>query len=1044
MPAPTYIASSLTDLVAIRARDKPNDVAIYTGIDEPGPLLKPLTYSQVQRAVDRLCAHYAGLGLTPPGKDGIPPQQVIAILTSTAVDESLLEIALAKLGLTSLLISVNNSVPAIAHLCKITNSSHLIYGSKFVSEAHEAQNILAEQDIEIEIVPDKRYPIWGPGGVDDVKIDPFTAVLSPQDERDRMCVILHSSGSTGFPKPVYISHFSMIANIAGFVNKAGFSALPVFHGFGHYSVFRCYYAGVPFVLFPAHLPLTSTNICKVINAIPVPCPLCFAVPYVIKLLGETEEGVRALANFESITFAGAAVPDDLGDRLTAAGVNIKAIYGTTETGSLLSSERDFAADKAWNWLRMEGRIADYLVMEDRGSGTYESVVKDGWPAKNQSNRPDGSYATKDLFARHPQRSNWYKYIGRLDDTLVQVLGEKTNPVPIELAIQGNSPYVEQCIVFGAGQPQIGCLLLPSEQAKDLYKDRNAYMEKVWPVVEDANTQAPTHSRILPEMVEILEYGTQIPQATKLSFLRPACYAKFKSIIDAVYDRFENGTSADKLDLSQPELEDFIFNAITHTLGATKAAKLTKTSDLFAFGVDSLQATRIRNVCQKELELNGPTLGQNVVYENPSVEKLAAYITALRSGAGQTKSVEENHAAMWAMVDKWASKFVRREATDSEQIVPPSSPGSQTIVLTGATGSLGAHILYQLVSSPTVDRVICLSRAKSNEDSGTRLQDSLKLRQLRLSEEQWKRIESYAADVNEDRLGLSSAEYEGILSRTTAVIHNAWPVNFNMNLDSYDAHVGGALNLMNLCLRSPKPQLPSFYFSSSIAAVTGSSDPVCNEDFPASAATALPTGYGRSKWVIEKLAERAARATPVHVGILRIGQLVGDTESGVWNETESWPLMFKATETTGALPTFQQNPQWLPVNIAGRAIAEIATHSVPPKAAVYHIVNPNMSGGWDAIIAGLKRAGMTFDVVSRSEWLDRLARSDPDGERNPAIKLLPYYRTRFGKPTESIPMQFRVDTTCSIALSLANSPPISQDLVEKWVQHWREVGFLGRA
>ena len=99
----------------------------------------------------------------------------------------------------------------------------------------------------------------------------------------------------------------------------------------------------------------------------------------------------------------------------------------SKTGSLLTSERDYANDKAWNWLRMEGRICDYLVMEDRGSGTYESVVLDGWPAKNQSNRPDGSYATKDLFIRHPQHSNWYKYIGRLDDTLVQVLGEKTNP-----------------------------------------------------------------------------------------------------------------------------------------------------------------------------------------------------------------------------------------------------------------------------------------------------------------------------------------------------------------------------------------------------------------------------------------------------------------------------------------------------------------------------------------------------------------------------------------------------------------------------------------
>ncbi|CCM04467.1 uncharacterized protein FIBRA_06647 [Fibroporia radiculosa] len=641
MPAPTFAALSLTELVFIRARDQPNDVAIYTGIDEPGDLLRPLTYAlrsfdvlhkfyergsrylEVQRGVDRLCAHYANLGLLPAVEEnGLPPERTIAVLTSTAIDESLLEIALVKLGLAPLLLSVNNSVPAVAHLCKITKSSHLIYGYKFHAEAQEAQKILSQQDYQLEIVPERRFPLWGPDGAANAKIEPFSAVLQPIDETGRTAVILHSSGSTGFPKPVYITHLAMIANVAGFVAKPGFSALPVYHGFGHYCVFRCYYAGVPFSLFPPHLPLTSANVCKAIKAVPVPCPLFFAVPYVIKLLGETEEGVKALADFESITFAGAALPDELGDRLTAAGVNINAIYGTTETGSLIKSTRNFAIDKAWNWLRMEGPIADYMVMEDRGSGTFESVVKDGWPAKIQSNRPDGSYATKDLFIRHPKHHNWYKYIGRLDDTLVLVLGEKTNPVPIELAIRGNSPYVEEAIVFGDGRPQVGCLILPSELGKDLSKDRDAFLKRIWPIVEDANAQAPTHSRILPEMIYILDYGTPIPQATKMSILRPACYAKFKDIIESVYDRFENGTGVNKLDLSRPELEDFILNALTQTLGQLKATRLTRTSDLFAFGVDSLQATRIRNICQKEVELNGATLGQNVVYENPSVEKFS--------------------------------------------------------------------------------------------------------------------------------------------------------------------------------------------------------------------------------------------------------------------------------------------------------------------------------------------------------------------------------------------------------------------------------------
>ena len=211
----------------------------------------------------------------------------------------------------------------------------------------------------------------------------------------------------------------------------------------------------------------------------------------------------------------------------------------------MNSQRDFETDKLWNWVRPLSGSAAFLSFEDRGANTYELVVKDGYPPKIETNRPDGSYATKDLFARHSQHATLYKYVGRLDDTLVQTLGEKTNPgtpyllsqllrsdelslVPIELAIRGNSPYVAEAIVFGAGRPQTGVLLLPSDLAKDLPRDE--YIKAVWPVIESANAVAPSHSRILPEMVEVLPYGTHVPVATKMSILRPACYAAFKDII----------------------------------------------------------------------------------------------------------------------------------------------------------------------------------------------------------------------------------------------------------------------------------------------------------------------------------------------------------------------------------------------------------------------------------------------------------------------------------------------------------------------------------
>jgi hypothetical protein len=96
----------------------------------------------------------------------------------------------------------------------------------------------------------------------------------------------------------------------------------------------------------------------------------------------------------------------------------------------MSSTRSFddASDAAlWNWVRPSALSDAFLVFEDRGAGTYECVVLDGYPPKIETNRADGSYATKDLFERHPARPGLYRYVGRLDDTLVHTLGEKTNP-----------------------------------------------------------------------------------------------------------------------------------------------------------------------------------------------------------------------------------------------------------------------------------------------------------------------------------------------------------------------------------------------------------------------------------------------------------------------------------------------------------------------------------------------------------------------------------------------------------------------------------------
>lgn len=52
-----------------------------------------------------------------------------------------------------------------------------------------------------------------------------------------------------------------------------------------------------------------------------------AVPYVLKLMGETQRGVEALKLCSQVLYAGGACPEDLGDRLTAQGVFIGSLFG---------------------------------------------------------------------------------------------------------------------------------------------------------------------------------------------------------------------------------------------------------------------------------------------------------------------------------------------------------------------------------------------------------------------------------------------------------------------------------------------------------------------------------------------------------------------------------------------------------------------------------------------------------------------------------------------------------------------------------------------
>lgn len=178
-------------------------------------------------------------------------------------------------------------------------------------------------------------------------------------EGKKMAWILHSSGSTGFPKPIFLSNLACLANCRKSFGLRAFCISPLFHSHGLFELGRAFYTKSPMYLGNHSMPVTAQNL---INALEVARPQQItAVPYVIQLLAEKPEGVQLLANAKLVLFGGSSCPDELGDRLVANGVNLVANYGSTETGQIMTSFRP-PGDTEWQYFRLVKPAADFTLM----------------------------------------------------------------------------------------------------------------------------------------------------------------------------------------------------------------------------------------------------------------------------------------------------------------------------------------------------------------------------------------------------------------------------------------------------------------------------------------------------------------------------------------------------------------------------------------------------------------------------------------------------------------------------------------------------------
>lgn len=184
--------------------------------------------------------------------------------------------------------------------------------------------------------------------------------------------------------------------------------------------------------------------------------------------------------------------------------------------------------------------------------------------------------------------------------------------------------------------------------------------------------------------------------------------------------------------------------------------------------------------------------------------------------------------------------------------------------------------------------------------------------------------------------------------------------------------------------------------SSVGGLDGTTVP---EAVPEALAAAQPMGYARSKLVAEKVVAAAAASTGMRARVLRVGQLVGDVRgAGAWNAHEAVPLVVRGVWSTGCFPALAERPSWLPVDVAAEAVVGVVLGKAEAGPVVYHILNPGRFGWCEDLVPALKRTGRLpagWEVVEPVEWVGRLEGSEGDVERNPARKLLAFWKVKYG-------------------------------------------------
>ena len=395
-------------------------------------------------------------------------------------------------------------------------------------------------------------------------------------------------------------------------------------------------------------------------------------------------------------------------------------------------------------------------------------------------------------------------------------------------------------------------------------------------------------------------------------------------------------------------------------------RVSVTDSFFEIGGTSLSATRV--------VMFAMTKGYEIVYKDvfsyPSPRELAAFISgspapeAAPAPAARPSAEDYDYSRIQGIL----------EANSMEHLDRVARKPLGDIILTGATGFLGNHILHEFLEHYQ-GRVWCLIRRGSYDSCEDRLKTMLRYYFEKGYEELFgSRIFCLEGDITDP----DSLEALSSLSADT-VINSAACVKHFVRDDTLDRiNVGGVENLIELCLRSGKRLIQ--ISTTSIAengdrqlagAVLHENELYLGQD--------MGNDYVRTKFLAERavLAARAERG--LEGVVIRVGNLMSRASDGEFQinfVTNGYMRSLRAYRQLGMVPlsALDEPQEFSPVDSTAAAILTLAEDR--SGACVYHAYNNHLICMAD-VVSAMRRYGFEIRAVPDETFAAALAKAAED-------------------------------------------------------------------